>query len=139
LLIFNGSEEVKQEIVLEENPDDGSGWIGVTFLDKTPRGFMSKFSAFFTGYKKPNVYYSPNYEFAKYIYDFLWWLVLISISVALVNMLPAGIFDGGRFFYLTMLLFTKSKKKAEKSFKIATKTFWALVIAIMIFYFWSFV
>ena len=52
-----------------------------------------------------------------FIYDLLWWLIIISISVALVNMLPVGIFDGGRFFYITVLAMTKKEKVAKKSFK----------------------
>ncbi|MEA3414477.1 MAG: site-2 protease family protein [Nanoarchaeota archaeon] len=137
LTLFEGEEERKQEIILGENPEGEGAWLGITFLDKTPTGFMSKFSHFFSKYKDANVYYEPNFEFAQYIYDFLWWLVLISFSVALVNMLPMGIFDGGRFFYLTILAITKKKKFAEKSFKWLTKFFLFLLLAIMIFYVWS--
>jgi len=59
---------------------------------------------------------------------------LISISVAFVNMLPVGIFDGGRFFYLTILGITKNKKKAEKTFRFVTKFFLFLLLLLMVFW-----
>jgi membrane-associated protease RseP (regulator of RpoE activity) len=45
---------------------------------------------------------------------------MINVSVAVVNMLPLGVFDGGRVFYLTALAITKSKKKAAWLFKAVT-------------------
>jgi membrane-associated protease RseP (regulator of RpoE activity) len=47
-------------------------------------------------------------------------------------MLPMGIFDGGRFFYLTILSLTKSKKKAELWFKISTNFLLGLFVLLMI-------
>ena len=75
---------------------------------------------------------------AKFIYDLLWWLVLISFSVALVNMLPVGIFDGGRFFYLTIFAITKSEKAAAKTYKALTFIFLMLLLVLMIFWAKSF-
>ena len=49
-------------------------------------------------------------------------------------MLPVGIFDGGRFFYLAVLGLTKSKEIAKKSFAIITYIFLALVAVIMVFW-----
>ena len=69
-----------------------------------------------------------------FVYNLLWWLVLISISVALMNMLPMGIFDGGRFFYLTILLLTKSEKKAKFWFKISTNVLLGLFFLLMVFW-----
>jgi membrane-associated protease RseP (regulator of RpoE activity) len=131
---ING-EQKNYKIVLKENPlKPNSAWMGVTFFNQQ-KSFVSKFFSFFSSYKEPHIYYEPKYSFAVFIYDLLWWLVLISFSVALVNMLPMGIFDGGRFFYLTVLLFTKSEKIAKKSFKIITAVFLALLFLIMIFWF----
>ena len=130
---FNGEEKELIEITLEESPA-GEPWLGITFVERKPKGVMSKISAWTTSYKEPHIYYEPDWEFAQYIYDLLWWLVLISFSVALVNMLPMGIFDGGRFFYLTILAITKSEKKAEKSFKVLTRILLFLLLIIMIFW-----
>ncbi len=133
---FDGKNKQIKEIILEENPNNpGSVWLGISFRDQTPKGFLAKFSYVFTSYKSPNVYYVPNFEAAQYIYDLLWWLVLISFSVALVNMLPMGIFDGGRFFYLTVLAITKNKSKAEKSFKYLTK--FLLILLLIVMFFWA--
>ncbi len=134
---FDGEEKITQEITLEESPE-GEPWLGITFLDKKPKGVLATISAWTTSYKKPHIYYEPDWEFAQYIYDLLWWLVLISFSVALVNMLPMGIFDGGRFFYLTILAITKSERKAEKAFKGITKFFLFLLLVIMLFWVRSF-
>jgi membrane-associated protease RseP (regulator of RpoE activity) len=134
---FDGQEKKQQNITLEESPE-GNAWLGITFLEQKPKGVLATISAWATSYKKPHIYYEPDWEFAKYIYDLLWWLVLISFSVALVNMLPMGIFDGGRFFYLTILAITKSEKKAEKAFKGITKFFLFLLFVVMFFWLKSF-
>ena len=65
----------------------------------------------------------------------MWWLVLINLSVAIINMLPVGIFDGGRVFYLTILSLFKSEKIAEKSFKLITYIILLIFIIIMVFWF----
>jgi len=123
------------QITLGENPDNKSkAYLGVGFLNKEGSGLMNKIISAFSSFRNPNVYYSPNFAFAEFIYDLLWWLVLISFSVALVNMLPVGIFDGGKFFYLTMLAITKSKEKAKKAFKFVTYLFLFLILVIMIFW-----
>ena len=72
-----------------------------------------------------------------FFYNLLWWLILICISVALVNMLPVGIFDGGRFFYLTILALTGSDKAAKRSFAMVTYLFLLVLFVIMLFWFTS--
>ena len=64
-----------------------------------------------------NVYYAPDYPgTSEFVYYLFWWIVMINFLVALFNMIPAGIFDGGRFFYLSVLGITKNEKLAKKSF-----------------------
>jgi membrane-associated protease RseP (regulator of RpoE activity) len=138
LEIFDGQDYYDKNIVLGKNPFTNKSWIGISFYDRTSSSLLAKISSVSNLYKKPNVYYLPKWQAAEFIYDFLWWLVLISFSVALVNMLPMGIFDGGRFFYLTVLAITKSEKKAEKSFKILTNIFLILLAVVMIFWAKSF-
>ncbi len=58
----------------------------------------------------------------------------MSLSVALINMLPVGIFDGGRFFYLTILALTKSEKIAKRSFVFLTQFFIFLLLLLLIFW-----
>ncbi len=122
------------EIKLGEHPLNKSKvWLGIFFNEK-PKGIVG----FFSSFKKPNIYYESNFKAGEFIYDFLWWLVLISFSVALVNMLPMGIFDGGRFFYLTILGITKSEKKAKKCFGFMTYFLLFLVLLLMVFWAMSF-
>ena len=79
------------------------------------------------------IYYESSLgAFGWFVYYLLWWTVLICISVALVNMLPVGIFDGGRFFYLTVWSITGSEKVAKKAFAISTWVILALIAALMV-------
>ena len=81
----------------------------------------------------PFVYYESTFgDAGQFIYHFLWWTVLISLSVALVNMLPLGIFDGGRFFYLTIWGITGSKKVGEIAFKLSTYLLLLVIVALMV-------
>jgi len=122
-------------VTLAENPiDSEKAWLGISFTDKTPANFVGKVTQLTTAYKTPNVYYHPNFGAAKFIYDLLWWLVLISFSVALVNMLPMGIFDGGRFFYLTVKKITGSEKAGEKAYAWMTNLLLLMVAVVMVFW-----
>jgi membrane-associated protease RseP (regulator of RpoE activity) len=123
------------EITLGENPEElGKAWVGVGYSEQKRKGVIGKIVETISSFKKQYIYYEPKFEGGTFIYDMLWWLVLISISVALMNMLPMGIFDGGRFFYLTILTLTKSKKKAELWFKISTNFLLFLFLLLMVFW-----
>jgi len=133
-------DEIKRyEIELGENPNkEGLGYLGVGFFNTGRSGVMGTIMDFMSSFKQSNIYYETKFEAAWFIYHLLWWLILISFSVALINMLPVGIFDGGRFFYLTMLGLTKSKDKAEKIFKFMTKFFLFLLLFLMVLWAISF-
>ena len=132
-VLGNDEEPYNRDITLIENPEDSSkGMLGVAFYNEKP-GVMSKIILWFSSFKNRNTYYTPNFgEMSIFIYNLLWWLVLISLSVAILNMLPVGIFDGGRFFYLTIFGLTGKKKWAENSFKFMTQFILFLVILIMV-------
>lgn len=134
---YDGTKENVKEITLGLSPEEKT-WIGISFSSQNPSGVMGHITKFISSYKETNVYYTQDFTGAQFIYDFLWWLVLISFSVALVNMLPVGIFDGGRFFYLTILAITKSEKRAEQSFKFMTSLFLVLLLLLMVFWAKSF-
>lgn len=132
---LSGKQEKTYNVVLGKNPDnETSPYLGVGFMNRKEGGFMYKIATVLSSFKNPNVYYKPAFAAAEFIYDLLWWLVLICFSVALVNMLPVGIFDGGRFFYLTVLGITKKESIAKKAFSIMTYIFLALLAVIMIFW-----
>jgi len=124
------------EVVLGKNPSDSTKpYLGIGFLDRKSSGVLGTVTNWFTSFKDATIYYKPNFAAAEFIYNLLWWLVMISFSVALMNMLPVGIFDGGRFFFLAVLALTKSEKKAKAAYKFLTYLFLFLVFVIMIF--WS--
>lgn len=128
-------DEVKEyAIVLGKRPsDENAAYMGIGFVNQKPRGVMGKIIKALS-LKKPNIYYESKFGASMFIYNFLWWLVIVSISIALVNMLPVGIFDGGRFFYLTILAITKKEKIAKKTFSIVTYLFLLLLFVIMAFW-----
>ncbi|HTY43721.1 MAG TPA: site-2 protease family protein [Patescibacteria group bacterium] len=122
-------------IVLGQNPENKNiPYLGIGFNLVQTTGLSGAINSVVNFMKQPNVYYEARYNAAEFIYDLLWWLVLICVSVALVNMLPMGIFDGGRFFMLTVWGITKNRKIAEKAFKFVTFLFIFLVIALMVFW-----
>ena len=129
--IEEGEASVK-EIVLGTHPEnDEVAWLGIGFVN-SKRGVLNKVLDFFPSYKKANVYYEPANDLIVFVKDFLWWVFVINILVALFNMLPVGILDGGRFFYLTILGITKSEKVARRGFKIMTQLILISFIALMI-------
>jgi len=138
--VFDGKDVYNQNLILGSNPTNKTkAWLGIGFNTNKRSGFMGKIVEAVSSFKKPHIYYKPNFGASEFIYNLLWWLILICISIALVNMVPVGIFDGGRFFYLTILSLTKNKKKAEKSFKYLTWFFLFLLLVLMVFWGISFI
>ncbi|VVB82398.1 Peptidase family M50 [uncultured archaeon] len=128
-------KEKDYSITLGADPENKSiPYLGVGIIDRASTGILSNIINSFSSFKNPNIYYTSNFGAAEFIYNFLWWLVMISFSVALCNMLPVGIFDGGRFFYLAMFAVTKSEKKAAKIFKGVTYLFLFLLLVVMVFW-----
>ena len=114
-------------------------WLGIGFYDTKKSGVMGRVYNFMSSFKEPNVYYESKFGWGLFVYNLLWWLILISISVALVNMLPVGIFDGGRFFYLTILGITGSDKTAKRTFAFVTYLFLFLLLLLIGFWLFSFI
>ena len=139
-LINDDGENYDRDITLAEHPEDkNKAWLGIGFTQQQTSGVLGKIYLALSSFKKSGVYYEPKFDgISVFIYNLLWWLVLISISVALVNMLPMGIFDGGRFFYLTIFGLTKSEEKAKSLFSLMTYFILFLVFVLMIFWAVSF-
>ena len=123
-------------IVLGKHPlNENVSFLGVGFVSQEQRGVFGKVSKMFTAFKSSSTYYRPAFDGVSiFVYNLLWWIILISISVALVNMLPLGLFDGGRFFYLTVLAITRSESFAKKSFTFMTYFFLFLLALLMVFW-----
>jgi len=128
-------ETTDYTITLAEREDKAFLGIGVAPVQST--GIMGSILNFVSTIKDPTIYYESSIgKWGTFIYDLLWWMVLISLSVALVNMIPVGIFDGGRFFLLTIWGITGNRKIGEQAFKIST---WIILILVALLMFkWLF-
>jgi membrane-associated protease RseP (regulator of RpoE activity) len=131
--------EKEYSLVLGQHPEiEEFPWLGIGFLDRSSGGgILDKVFSITTFFRKPHTYYKPVWNASEFIYNLLWWIVLISFSIALINMLPVGLFDGGRFFYLTILAITGSEAKARKSFRFITMLFLFFLLMILFFWVWS--
>jgi len=128
--------DYNRDIILGENPETkDKAWLGIGFSDQVRPGVMGKIFSTLS-FKEQHIYYESLSDASIFFYDLLWWIILISISVALINMLPVGIFDGGRFFYLTVLAITKKEKLAKNLF--AFSTFFILFIFLVLMLLWAF-
>lgn len=119
-----------KKITLEENPGKpGVAWLGIGFFEKSGKGLKKIIYVVIFSFKNPNIYYQNNWELSQFFYNLIWWIVIINLLVGLFNMLPLGILDGGRFFYLTIFGITKSEKISEKAFKWTT---WFILLLFLI-------
>lgn len=132
--------ENNYEITLGKSPfNESKAWLGIVFENYDSGKISGKIATIMDSIKDKNIYYQPKFDGVSiFIYNLFWWIILISISVALINMLPVGIFDGGRFFYLTVLAITKNKKIARKLFGLSTMFFLFLLLLVMFAWFISF-
>jgi membrane-associated protease RseP (regulator of RpoE activity) len=135
-LIDNGT--LNKLVTLEPRPDNQNvSWLGIGFFSNQPSNFGQEVVGWFSSFRAPNVYYQPllSSDINTFIYNLLLWVIIISISVAFINMLPVGIFDGGRFFYLTVLGITGNENIAKKAFKFTTYLFLFILLVVVIFWF----
>ena len=96
-----GDQVKEYNIVFGKNPLNPSiGMLGVK--DPDPQTNIAENAAFFFLFKDQFTDYKISSEILSYFYYMVFWIFLINFLVAFFNMLPASIFDGGRFFYLTV-------------------------------------
>jgi len=134
----NNNTEKTYNITLAKHPQNSSqGYIGITFLQAKSNGIISGFMNIVSSFKDSSVYYSQKWDgdFPIFIYNLLWWVAVINLLVALFNMLPLSILDGGRFFYLGVLSVTKSKKFANICFKFISYVIVLIFILMTLFWF----
>lgn len=141
-LIINSStnEKISKEFILTlgKNPLNNSrSYVGIGSQSGEPNGIIGKFLSFLTSFRKSSTYYDTKWdgELVIFIYNFFWWVCVINILVALFNMLPLGILDGGRFFYLTILSITKSEKFSKLLFSVVTYILLASFALMMLLWF----
>jgi len=118
-------EEREYLIVLEANPANYSrGLLGIKGRASVSRENILGRVFKLIQYQDPLIFYKSKYnsEFADFFKYLLYWIALINFFVALFNMLPIGILDGGRFFYLLILSITKSEKKSKTIYKLISSS-----------------
>ncbi len=119
---------------------DGRAFLGIGMAPYTSTGISSFFYSLIGKVKDPFIYYeSVLGDFGTFILNLLWWIVMVSLSVALMNMLPLGIFDGGRFFFLSVWGLTGSKKVGEIAFRLSTWLFLAIIALMLVKWFFIFI
>ena len=137
----NGTSQILSYTLIlgKDYANESRAILGVGYLTSTATGVRGFLNKMFYALRDSRLSYEPkiNPEFTLFIYNLLWWIVLINFSVALTNMLPMGMFDGGRFFYLTVLAITKKKKVAEFCFKGVTKLILLIFLALMLLWAWA--
>ncbi len=128
-LLAEDGEDYNLDLILEAHPENASiAWLGIGFYQSADS---------LISLKESNIYYYKKLgDLTDFIYNLLWWIILVCISVAILNMLPVGIFDGGRFFYLSVLAVTKNKNVAMKSYKFMTQLI--LFVALLTMVLWAF-
>ncbi len=132
-----GEETKDYEIQLAENPADKSrAYLGIALSNSGGSSLFGKIRNSFMFFKDPNTAYKAKTagDLMIFIYNLIWWVILINFSVALVNMLPLGIFDGGKVFYLSVLGMTKSEKIAKTAYKFST--YLLLFVFLLLTYLW---
>ncbi|PIN91074.1 hypothetical protein COU57_02085 [Candidatus Pacearchaeota archaeon CG10_big_fil_rev_8_21_14_0_10_32_14] len=126
----------EKEITLGENPVTKKAFLGIALPNSDARGIKKWIYNAITIFKKPEIYYKPVFNgLSIFIYNLLLWILLVCVSIAFVNMLPVGIFDGGRFFYLTVWGITGNEKIAKRAFSFVTYLFLAFLALIMMLWF----
>ncbi len=125
---------VHTQITLAAN-NQGKALLGITVPDPSRAGtFLGALYSFTP--KIDNALTGIHFEsrlgdFGTFIFHMLWWIMTINFFVALFNMLPVSILDGGRFFYLTIAGLTGSEKAGTRAFKVITWIIVALLVIMM--------
>ncbi len=129
------NKEIKEyEITLAER--SGQAYLGIGILPSRPGKILGFISDSIAKVKNPEIYYESKLgDFGIFVYNLLWWIVILNLLVAVTNMLPVGIFDGGRFFMLSVWALTRSQKAGEKAFKFSTWFILACLALLMLKWF----
>lgn len=135
--ITEEGERAEYSAELSKHPENSSrAYLGVGYAGRDKTGAIQKTLSWFMSFKDESTYYSTTWDgdFVYFIYHLLWWVMIINLLVALFNMLPLGILDGGRFFYLAILSVTRSEKTAVLAYKLMK--WFILAIFVLMMWFW---
>ncbi len=116
---FTQNGTMNYNLVLSENPTNKTkSFLGVYHQGSNQVSGFRKLIKNILFFKDPSLYYVESNTFFVFFYYLVWWITIINLLVALVNMLPIGILDGGRFFQLAILGLTRSDKSTSLAYKI---------------------
>jgi membrane-associated protease RseP (regulator of RpoE activity) len=120
-------EGKEYEVTLREHPEvEDKSFLGFSTFAQSENKIFSMFVA----YRLKDLYDTSS-ELNWFIYYLFWWIVIINLLVALFNMLPLGILDGGRFLYLGIWSVTGNKKFGRRIFIFFTYFLLALLALMM--------
>ena len=137
--VLDDGRENYYGVTLAEHPlDKEKAFLGIRGGGIEPKASLKEFSIYsLVLYLKGSaVDYQPKYSFFGFLFVLLWWVAIINFLVALFNMLPLGILDGGQFFYVTVLSITGSEKWAKRTYTFLGKIIFLAFIAIMAVWAW---
>jgi len=133
-IITDHNKETEYQITLSEN-ENGEAFLGISItppqakpIGKYLYNVLPHIDNVITG----THYESTMGDSGEFIYYLFWWILVINFFVALFNMLPLGILDGGRFFLITIEGITGSEKAAYLAFKLITWFILAIVALMML-------
>lgn len=122
-----GEEILEYDLVMGEG-EDGRGVIGIEMRPPMKLRVDDQIGNWF-GFKDPFTEYKTPNDFFVFIYYAIFWLFLVNTLVAFVNMLPLGVLDGGRFFYLTIGGITRKEKIAKLAYRGVT---WLILLGLIL-------
>lgn len=131
-------ERSEYDLMLAEHPDgSGRAYVGIGNSVVEPSGFIQKFLKKFMSFKDDTTYYKPIWgsDFVYFFYYLFWWIMVINLLVALFNMMPLGMLDGGKLFYLGVWGIFGSEKWAARAYKFATYFILMMFVLMMLFWF----
>ena len=131
-------ERVEYDVVLEER--DGLAFLGIGIIPVDgSAGSLKYILPLVSKVKDPFIFYESTIgDLGWFVYFVLWWIVFISIAISLFNMLPLGILDGGRFFYLTIWGITGKEIWGKRAYKAITWFILLILVLMMSRWVWGF-
>lgn len=133
IVITTLDKGTEKKFTLTLTEKNGKAFLGIAAGSQQRKGLLSwiyQLTPKQINYATSQAYTSNLADFGIFIFNLFWWVVTINFLVAIFNMLPAGIFDGGRFFMLTIWGITGKKEWGEKAFGWAT-WFMLLILALL--------
>ncbi|MEM2713657.1 MAG: site-2 protease family protein [Candidatus Pacearchaeota archaeon] len=114
------TENKSYELILASHPSNSSrAFLGIAFFKQ---GSLIRALSFIYPRFNPSISSKPKFgnqhSIINFFKDLILWLIIIGLSVALFNMLPFSIFDGGKVCYLTALAIFKKKTTARKVYAV---------------------